>query len=472
MGITDGFDSLYTAKKDIEEILAENEKNEKIGAIIKSKGLRLSDVLKNDIILDSDYICISSNYEAGSCRETLQYLIESVEEIKDFSKSTFPSIKFDLEFNKSYDKYRITGLDKSGDRLFLFDIVESRHGINDLSTIFLYTNSYRRFADKDNFARELFSIINKNVILKQIEKTYSEILPVGGTSNNESMEDAMKELGIELYKGGLTMTSVGGYSDLKDRIRKELFTPFMNRSLLSEIRKLARESDKIETNSALFYGDPGTGKTMMARAISNENGINFLYMDLSQIYTKWYGESAKRMQTAMEYVKMYANKNGKTVLFIDEIDSLGSRQYGSSESNKVLNVLLTYLSGIKADSNDNLMLIGCTNLTGNMDSALLSRFKSKVYFRKPDKTDRESILKNYCQKLNKSELGELAGKSEGLTGRDIESVVSIAEENLAYDITNNTKDYKTPKLEDYLVALSIFKKHSEEEKNKNSNMYS
>ncbi len=123
-------------------------------------------------------------------------------------------------------------------------------------------------------------------------------------------------------------------------------------------------------------------------------------MNISQIYSHWYGDSPKRMESAFDLVNKYSKQNGKTVLFIDEIDSLGNRQYNSNESNKVLNVLLTKLSGIRSEENENLLLIGCTNLIDNLDPALVSRFKSKIYFRKPDENDRIGIIKTYSQKLS------------------------------------------------------------------------
>ena len=466
-----GLDSLYTSKKDIENIISESSKNEKLGKIIKSKGLSLEKILKYEINTEYGSLNLHIHYKTRDYKNGLISLIQSIEEIKEFSKTTYSSLKFDIGFDKNDNRYKIYCKDEKGNDLFGFNISKNKYSDDDLDNIYLYIDINKKFTENLEFAKELFSIVNNNII-KQVIDSYNSMITVDSEDQNSGLEDIMKELGIENYSADINIENIGGYNDIKDRIEREIFTPFIHKELLSEIRKITRLNNKSEINSALFYGEPGTGKTMMARAIAGENRINFLYLDLSQIYTKWYGESAKRMQTAMELVKAYSNKNGKTVIFIDEIDSLGSRQYGSSESNKVLNTLLTYLSGVKSEDNDNLLFIGCTNLIENVDPALLSRLKSKVYFRKPDKNDRYGIISKYCKKLDNKEIEEFATKSEDLTGRDLESVVSIAEENLAYDLAKGIKDYKTPKLEDYLSALSIFKKYKTEEKSKNNGMYS
>ncbi len=466
------FDPLYTAKKDIEDIIAENDKDERINKIVKKKGLKLSEIVENEIKISYDTLTTYTSYRTRDYKRTLIELIENIEYIKEFSKSTYPSIKFKIDFDRNDEKYYIEGMNDKGETLFSFNISKNKYETGDLTKTYIYTNIYKKFAENADFAKEFFSIINKNVILKDINDSYRDILTADEANEQEGPEDRMNSLGIEVYKGEIGMKSVGGYRDIKDRIEREIFTPFTNKKLLSEIRELTRGEKRNEVNGALFYGEPGTGKTLMARAISYENEINFLYLNIAQIYSKWYGESANRMKTAMDTVKRYAKENGKTVLFIDEIDSLGDRKYLSTESSKVLNVLLTYLSGIKSDNDDELLFIGCTNMIENLDPALLSRFKSKIYFRKPNKDDRKEVLSTYCRKLDENELEELADKSDNLTGRDLESIASIAEDNLAYDIAKNRKNYKIPRLEDYLAALSIFKQHSEEQKTKNSSMYS
>ena len=472
MAFAKSLDSLYTSKKEIDNIISGNLKNENLNRLLKSRNLKLEDILKNEIEVRNDspeWLAISTGYKTRYFEPNLADIIDGIQEIKEFSQSTYKTVKFDL--SKKGDTYNIYALDDKNDFLFSFNISKNKSS-DEMTDIFLYTIIYKKFAENPSFSRELFTVINGK-ILKQVEKTYSNILVEGQNSVEEgsTLTDQLKNLGLEIYQSDINMHSIGGYQDIKDRIEREIFTPFMHKDILNSIRKLTRTNLKNDLNSALFYGEPGTGKTMMAKVISNENKLNFIYMNISQIYSHWYGDSPKRMESAFELVKEYSKQNGKTVLFIDEIDSLGNRQYNSSESNKVLNVLLTKLSGIKSEENDDLLLIGCTNLIDSLDQALLSRFKSRVYFRKPNEEDRKEIIRTYSQKLTPDEISLFAKKTDDLTGRDIESIASITEENLAYDIANKKKDYYTPKLEDYLKAAGLFREHSAEEKKKNSGMY-
>ncbi len=469
-----GLDSLYTAKKNIEQIIDSNTKNERLMAVTKRTGIPLDKLLKIEVNINYNRVDINSEYNIRHYEGSILRLIDTLNETKEFCGSVYKKIGIEIKHEKDDDSYTMDMTDERDNQLVSihFSMSNSKPDKEELQTIYLYTHLYKDFTKTDSFPTELFSLINNNIIIDDIEKTYKNLVIEGmDTNGEESLTDMMKNLGMELYKSDLTMKNVGGYNDVKERIEKEIFTPFIHHDILDEIKKHTRLSKSSETNSALFYGEPGTGKTLMARVISNENNLNFIYMNLSQIYSHWYGDSSKRMEAALDLVKEYSQKNGKTVLFIDEIDSLGNRQYSSSESNKVLNVLLTKLSGIKSEENENLLLIGCTNLLNNLDNALLSRFKSKVYFRDPNKEDREGIISAYSQNLKKNEIETLAEKMEGLTGRDIESIASIAEENLAYDIANKKKNYYTPKLEEYMEAVNIFRQHINDEKLKSNGMY-
>ena len=474
MAFAKSLDPLYTSKKEIDDVISGNLKNENLNRLLKSKNLKLDDILKNDIRVNSSYpefILINTRYKTRFFEPNLADIIDGIQEIKEFSQNTYKTMRFNL--SKEGNAYDTVALDDKNEPLFSFSISKgSVNSSDEMTDVSLYTTIHKKFAENPSFSRELFTVINGN-ILKQIKKTYSNILVEGQNSVEEgsTLTDQLKNLGLEIYQSDINMHSIGGYQDIKDRIEREIFTPFMHKDILNSIRKLTRTNLKNDLNSALFYGEPGTGKTMMAKVISNENKLNFIYMNISQIYSHWYGDSPKRMESAFELVKEYSKQNGKTVLFIDEIDSLGNRQYNSSESNKVLNVLLTKLSGIKSEENDDLLLIGCTNLIDSLDQALLSRFKSRVYFRKPNEEDRKEIIRTYSQKLTPDEISLFAKKTDDLTGRDIESIASITEENLAYDIANKKKDYYTPKLEDYLKAAGLFREHSAEEKKKNSSMY-
>lgn len=466
-------DSLYTSKREIESIISGNTTSKRLKNITARNGTNLEKILENTVEIYYDELRISSKYSIRDYEMHAMSMIKNLNNVNEFSKNVYKGIKFEIEYKENNGAWDIEAFNAKNERIFSIGLSKSPFDRSDgLKTVFLITSMKRTFAQNPSFSRELFSLINDKVIINGIENSYKDILLEGVNANeNQSTADLLKTLGIEVYKSDVTMKNVGGYSDVKERIEREIFTPFAHKEILEGIRRLTRVSKKNETNCALFYGEPGTGKTLMARVISNENNLNFVYMSLARIYSNWYGDSAKRMEFAFDLVNNYSKENGKTVLFIDELDSLGNRQYNSNESNKVLNVLLTRLSGIKSEDNENLLLVGCTNLINSLDDALLSRFKSKVYFRKPDREDRKGIISNYSINLNKNEIEEFAERTDGFTGRDLESIASIAEENLAYDIANKKKRYDTPKLEDYLQAINLFRHNSGQEVQKSSGMY-
>ena len=307
-------DSLYTAKKEIEELIKDNKNNKKLNEIIKSKGVKLEDLLSNETEIEYDTLNIKTSYYTRDYKSNIINLINAIEEIKEFSKSAYRNIRFDIDNNQNDESYYITAFDEKDEKIFYFRIAKGIFDDKEFKHVFLSTGIYKNFAEKQSFARELFSILNEKVIVKDIENTYKDLLIEGADSENAgSLTDVLKSLGLEVYNSDINMNAVGGYKDIKDRIEREVFTPFAHKDILNEIRKLTRITKKNETDSALFYGEPGTGKTLMARVISNENKLNFIYMNVSQIYSHWYGDSPRRMEAAFDLVNKYSKQNGKTV---------------------------------------------------------------------------------------------------------------------------------------------------------------
>ncbi len=275
--------------------------------------------------------------------------------------------------------------------------------------------------------------------------------------------DELEGLGMQIYKGNMNIDDIGGYELEKEKITRDIFYPFLHRDTLDAIISKTRKAGfEPISKPVLFYGPSGTGKTLMAKAIAGREGTNFIYFNLSSMYSKWVGASAKKMKDALDFVEKYSKAHGKTVFFIDEIDSLGKRQGDTGadmENTRVINTLLVRIDGMATDkSNKDLLIIGSTNKYDSLDSALLSRFSSKIFFDRPSKSDREKILNIYARHLPKADLEKIAEKTDGLVGRDIEAIAGIAERSFCRDLDSGKTREGLPAIDYYINAISEFSK--------------
>ena len=179
----------------------------------------------------------------------------------------------------------------------------------------------------------------------------------------------------------------------------------------------------------MLLGEPGTGKTLLARAIAGEAGCNFIFCSGSDFDEMFVGVGAKRVK------KLFAEarKHQPCIIFIDEIDSLlsGSRRGGqeTSSSRATLNQILAEMDGF--EQNSNIMVIGATNHENALDPAAVrpGRFDKKIHVPHPDVNGREDIFTLYLNKISKSKnviAKTLAQMTPGFTGAEIENLVNTA----------------------------------------------
>ncbi|NLA14647.1 MAG: ATP-dependent zinc metalloprotease FtsH [Tissierellia bacterium] len=179
----------------------------------------------------------------------------------------------------------------------------------------------------------------------------------------------------------------------------------------------------------LLYGEPGTGKTLMAKALAGEAGVPFYAVSGSDFVQVYAGLGAGRIRNLFRKAK----KSGKSVIFIDEIDAIGKKRMsgsikGSDEGDRTLNALLTEMSGFADDSGT--VVIAATNRIDTLDSALLrpGRFDRQIEIMLPDKNARKDIIKLYLDKKNADDVNidELADLTVYFSGAMIENLINEA----------------------------------------------
>ena len=180
----------------------------------------------------------------------------------------------------------------------------------------------------------------------------------------------------------------------------------------------------------LLYGAPGTGKTLLARAVAGEAGVKFFYISGSDFVEMLVGVGASRVRSLFSDAK----KEAPAVVFIDEIDAVGRKRGaglggGQDEREQTLNQILVEMDGF--DVNSNVIVMAATNRVDVLDPALLrpGRFDRRIMVNMPDADEREAILKIHARKKPLAKdvsLHEVALSTVGFTGADLENLLNEA----------------------------------------------
>ena len=213
----------------------------------------------------------------------------------------------------------------------------------------------------------------------------------------------------------------------------DVIMPEETKREVTQMMRFIRKREKYEAIGAripkniLLYGKPGTGKSMIAKAISNECNVHFMYRAGSEFARRYVGDSPKEIK------KMFkeAREKAPTILFIDEIDALGKKRSEdiNGEDVKALTQLLTELDGF--DTTDDVFLIGATNTLDLLDPALLrsGRFDKKVKILTPNEENRKAMFELYINKIKHEDNMDYelySVRTLGLTGADISTIVNNA----------------------------------------------
>ena len=221
----------------------------------------------------------------------------------------------------------------------------------------------------------------------------------------------------------ISYVDVGGLEEQLQEVRETVELPLKKPHLFE---KIGIEPPK----GVLLYGPPGTGKTLLAKAVAHETEATFIRIIGSELVQKFIGEGARLVREIFNLAK----EKAPTILFIDELDAIGSQRLkiatsGDREVQRTLMQLLSELDGF--EQRGDVKIIGATNRVDILDPALLrpGRFDRMIEFPIPDDEARKAIFRIHTRRLNieeKVDFKRLVQLTEGATGADIKAISTEA----------------------------------------------
>ncbi|TKW15475.1 hypothetical protein SEVIR_5G239100v4 [Setaria viridis] len=259
------------------------------------------------------------------------------------------------------------------------------------------------------------------------------------TKDNEYEKRIRESSVIPASETGVTFDDIGALADIKESIQELVMLPLQrpdlfNGGLLKPCRGI------------LLFGPPGTGKTMLAKAVANEAGASFINISMSTIVSKWYGEAEKSIRALFSL----ATKIAPAIIFVDEVDSmLGSRERSNEHevSRRIKNEFMTHWDGLLSKPNERILVLAATNRPFDLDEAIIRRFEHRVMVGLPTLESRELILKKLLskEKVEDIDFKELAKMTEGYSGSDLKNLCVTAAYRPVRELLQKEKEMKKDK---------------------------
>ena len=214
----------------------------------------------------------------------------------------------------------------------------------------------------------------------------------------------------------ISFEDIAGLDDVKESINMRVILPLRYPEIYAAYNKK-------NGGGILLYGLPGTGKTMMAKAIAHEVNAKFYSVKCSDIVSKWFGEAEKNVKNLFET----ARKDDKAIIFFDEFEAIAARRGGENNAvmNRLVPELLSQMQGFNDKDKDHILLLAATNRPWDIDSAMLrpGRFNEMICVNLPDAPAREYMIKKALKNIpieDNVSVEEIVNLTDGFSGADVE----------------------------------------------------
>ncbi|XP_062143427.1 uncharacterized protein LOC133851135 [Alnus glutinosa] len=221
---------------------------------------------------------------------------------------------------------------------------------------------------------------------------------------------------------GVTFDDIGALENVKDTLKELVMLPLQRPELFCK-GQLTKPCKGI-----LLFGPPGTGKTMLAKAVATEAGANFINISMSSITSKWFGEGEKYVKAVFSL----ASKIAPSVVFVDEVDSMLGRRENPGEHEamrKMKNEFMVNWDGLRTKDKERVLVLAATNRPFDLDEAVIRRLPRRLMVNLPDAPNREKILRVVLAKeelVPDVDLEAIANMTDGYSGSDLKNLCVTA----------------------------------------------
>ncbi|KAB2609588.1 hypothetical protein D8674_042418 [Pyrus ussuriensis x Pyrus communis] len=251
---------------------------------------------------------------------------------------------------------------------------------------------------------------------KSIKKSLKDVV-TGNEFEKKLLVDVIPPSDI-----GVSFDDIGALENVKDTLKELVMLPLQRPELFSK-GQLTKPCKGI-----LLFGPPGTGKTMLAKAVATEAGANFINISMSSITSKWFGEGEKYVKAVFSL----ASKIAPSVVFVDEVDSMLGRRENPGEHEamrKMKNEFMVNWDGLRTKDKERVLVLAATNRPFDLDEAVIRRLPRRLMVNLPDAQNREKILRVVLAKEDLEpdvDLEAVANMTDGYSGSDLKNLCVAA----------------------------------------------
>ncbi|XWS51393.1 hypothetical protein CRYUN_Cryun12cG0172700 [Craigia yunnanensis] len=241
---------------------------------------------------------------------------------------------------------------------------------------------------------------------------------------------------------GVTFGDIGALENVKDTLKELVMLPLQRPELFCK-GQLTKPCKGI-----LLFGPPGTGKTMLAKAVATEAGANFINISMSSITSKWFGEGEKYVKAVFSL----ASKIAPSVVFVDEVDSMLGRRENPGEHEamrKMKNEFMVNWDGLRTKDTERVLVLAATNRPFDLDEAVIRRLPRRLMVNLPDAANRAKILKVILAKEDLSpdvDFDAVASMIDGYSGSDLKNLCVTAAHRPIKEILEKEKNEQSAAL--------------------------